>query len=286
MRFQAKTIRQPRPTFVVAALTAERIKGNRAPLRRSRVGDTCFTDHLNTPRIITDQQQRIVWRWENQEPFGNSPQEENPSGLGNFEFPLRFAGQYFDRETGLFYNYFRDYDPQTGRYMSSDPIGLGGGINTYAYVWQSPLMFFDFFGLECWWLDLGNQPKCEPTGLRRQKPTGTYQTKEWFPAPDPTSPKIGIGPIPPMPQPGMKLIWRTVFNEKGYWEAEFECKVWATYVCRDACGKFTFTHGNMPLGKKWEKEEDYDEIIGYGPWSSVGAPPGPWDLPGPRPRRR
>jgi RHS repeat-associated protein len=86
---------------------------------------------LNTPRVVTDQQQRVAWRWESQEPFGNNPSEENPSGLGNFEFPLRFPGQYLDKETGLFHNYFRDYDPQTGRYVQGDPIGLAGGVNPY-----------------------------------------------------------------------------------------------------------------------------------------------------------
>jgi len=102
---------------------------------------------LNTPRVITDQQQRVVWRWENQEPFGNSPPEENPSGLGEFTFPLRFSGQYFDRETNTSYNYFRDYDPATGRYVQSDPIGLAGGLNTYGYANQNPLSFVDPSGL-------------------------------------------------------------------------------------------------------------------------------------------
>jgi RHS repeat-associated protein len=100
-------------------------------------------DHLNTPRAITNQAQQLVWRWENQEPFGNAPPEENPSGLGNFEFPLRFPGQYFDAETGLFYNMARDYDPGTGRYIQSDPIGLAGGVNTYGYAFQNPLSFID-----------------------------------------------------------------------------------------------------------------------------------------------
>jgi len=67
--------------------------------------------------------------------------------LGTFSFNLRFPGQYFDSETGLFYNYFRDYDPAVGRYVESDPIGLAGSINTYAYVGGNPLSRFDVYGL-------------------------------------------------------------------------------------------------------------------------------------------
>ena len=58
-----------------------------------------------------------------------------------------FPGQYYDPETGLHYNYFRDYDPATGRYVQSDPIGLGGGINTYAYAENQPVNRFDSRGL-------------------------------------------------------------------------------------------------------------------------------------------
>lgn len=89
-----------------------------------------------------------MWRWDQQEPFGNSPPNEDPDGDSNaFEFNLRFPGQYYDRETNLSYNYFREYDPGTGRYIESDPLGLRGGLNTYVYVADRPLMRSDPLGL-------------------------------------------------------------------------------------------------------------------------------------------
>ena len=63
---------------------------------------------------------------------------------------LRFPGQYYDQETGLHYNFFRDYDPSTGRYVESDPIGLDGGLNTYVYIDNQPLSYIDPLGLVHW----------------------------------------------------------------------------------------------------------------------------------------
>jgi RHS repeat-associated protein len=101
-------------------------------------------DHLQTSRLATDAFQSIVWRWEG-DVFGDTPAEE----LGGISINLRYPGQYYDQETGLHYNMFRDYDPSTGRYVESDPIGLNGGLNTYSYVLSNPVSNIDPSGLDC-----------------------------------------------------------------------------------------------------------------------------------------
>jgi RHS repeat-associated protein len=77
-------------------------------------------------------------------------------------------GQYFDSETGLHQNYFRDYDPKTGRYIQADPIGLAGGMNPYGYVGGNPLSGIDPLGLDwIWQQSTGNlfyQPPAEAGG--------------------------------------------------------------------------------------------------------------------------
>jgi RHS repeat-associated protein len=101
-------------------------------------------DHLNTPRVIVDATNTPIWQWTNQNAFGDNLPNEDPDGDSNlFEYNLRFAGQYFDNETRLHDNYFRDYDHENGRYVSSDPIGLTGGLNTYGYSLQNPSGFTD-----------------------------------------------------------------------------------------------------------------------------------------------
>jgi RHS repeat-associated protein len=108
-----------------------------------------FSDQVNTAREITDTAGVKVWQAD-PDPFGANLPDENPAGQGRFVYNQRFPGQYFDRETGLHYNYHRDYDPQTGRYIQSDPIGLRGGINTYGYVSGNPVMKYDPLGLTEW----------------------------------------------------------------------------------------------------------------------------------------
>jgi RHS repeat-associated protein len=105
-------------------------------------------DHLGTPRVITNEAKQIVWRWDNSEPFGNNKPNEDADGDGKtLTYNHRFPGQYFDEETGLHYNYFRDYDPSTGRYPQADPIGLAGGLNVYEYANAAPTTYTDPEGL-------------------------------------------------------------------------------------------------------------------------------------------
>ncbi len=104
------------------------------------------TDHLNAPRVVIDRAGVQRWSWLS-EPFGNSAPVENPVGFGAFTLNLRIPGQYFDLESGLLYNGHRTYDAGVGRYTQSDPIGLKGGINTYAYVGGNPISYVDPDGL-------------------------------------------------------------------------------------------------------------------------------------------
>ena len=94
-------------------------------------------DHLGTPRKMTDDSRAVVWDAEYR-PFG-----EADSITGTAANDNRFPGQSFDAETGLHYNFWRDYDPTLGRYIQSDPIGLAGGLNTYAYVGGNPVNAVD-----------------------------------------------------------------------------------------------------------------------------------------------
>jgi len=93
--------------------------------------------------VLTDGAKAVVWDADYR-PFGAA------TVTGALAFNLRFPGQYYDDETGLHYNYFRDYDPATGRYIQSDPIGLQGGWNSYGYVSGNPVMRVDPSGLICW----------------------------------------------------------------------------------------------------------------------------------------
>jgi RHS repeat-associated protein len=110
-------------------------------------------DALGTPRVVVDPTRgtagTAIWTWDlNGEAFGTTAPNQNPDGdATNFVFNMRFPGQRFDSASGLNYNYFRDYEAGTGRYVESDPIGQAGGIATFTYTEKGPLNEFDRLGL-------------------------------------------------------------------------------------------------------------------------------------------
>lgn len=105
-----------------------------------------YPDQLDAPHVIVNARGDSVWSWE-RAPFGETPADADPSGLGTFVIALRLPGQQFDDTTGHHYNYYRDYEPATGRYLQSDPLGVYGGFATYAYADASPVVETDEFGL-------------------------------------------------------------------------------------------------------------------------------------------
>jgi RHS repeat-associated protein len=127
-------------------------------------------DHLGTPKELYNAQGECVWQaqhslWgklslvkskafepakavtEQHSSGGNSYKEDLDFQLPNHSCELRFAGQWFDAESGLHYNYNRYYDPNSGQYLSQDPIGLAGGMRTQAYV-ADPMHWVDPLGLQ------------------------------------------------------------------------------------------------------------------------------------------
>jgi RHS repeat-associated protein len=123
------------------------------------------TDHLGSVVKATDSAQALVWDVE-RKPFG-----ERSVFSDQIEMPLGFPGQYYDEESGNYYNYFRTYDPSTGRYLEADPIGILFGGDTvpkgkqlnhlYSYVAGNSLRYSDPFGLEPWdWDGQGDTSVC------------------------------------------------------------------------------------------------------------------------------
>jgi RHS repeat-associated protein len=136
--------------------------------------------HRGEPLDMTDATGGVVWQaqWS---PFGKMIVNDDPDGDGqHLTLNIRLPGQYFDAETGLHYNYFRNYFPELGRYVEADPIGLDGDFNLYNYANAAPTTHIDIFGLKanCETIHLGS--KTEDTHERLGPVfVARYHTSDW-----------------------------------------------------------------------------------------------------------
>jgi RHS repeat-associated protein len=147
-------------------------------------------DQLGTPRELVTPSGSVVWaaQWTT---FGE-PRVESPRDV---DCPVRYPGQWFDEETGLHYNRLRYYDPQTGRYLSPDPLGLLGGLNLYQYTrcpvnWIDPLGLQDTLPLDGWRYSQTTAGGKDGVRYDAIRPS---MEKGW----DPTKPPVDVVRLPP-----------------------------------------------------------------------------------------
>ncbi|MDO3623198.1 RHS repeat domain-containing protein [Ralstonia pseudosolanacearum] len=226
-----------------------------------------YADQIDTPRVITDTNNLMVWRWDQTDPFGATLPDENPTSLGSFTYNLRFPGQVYDQETGKHYNTNRDYDPAGGRYVQSDPIGLNSGQwSTYAYVGGNPLSFIDSLGL--YDQEPGLTPVCIECALIPLVRIVKTAINACAVSKEPTFPESIFGSkAPKQVQPGTKSLKGQYINDKGRvepWEARYD--EYGRQV-----GRTDYNAGNAAEGIQNTHHHTYEYGPGYGAGKETGS---------------
>jgi RHS repeat-associated protein len=219
------------------------------------------TDHLNTPRRVTQPSgNQLRWTWE-ADPFGAATPNENPASLGTFKYNLRFPGQIYDSHGGLMQNYFRDYDPTTGRYVESDPIGLDGGLNPYIYAEADPLGFSDPTG-ECPWCVAAAIGAL--TDLSVQLYFNGFDLKcvnWWEVAGSGAAAGLGVGMAAKLTKLGKLGTYSTKYKYGGpkrptyrFFESKGNVRIESHPISREAPDWYSYPHWHPDLlGKPWSK---------------------------------
>lgn len=168
------------------------LDGDHAPTQVQDLNGTFYVhaDHVDTPRLATSSVGAVIWK-SRYEAFGTAVVDTDPDGNSQFvTLNQRFSGQYKDNESGNHYNYFRDFDPKTGRYLQGDPIGLRGGLNIYEYGYSNPITEKDPSGLQ----PLARPPRRMP-GREYVPPRYRNDRPPWLH--DQGLPRPPSGPYPP-----------------------------------------------------------------------------------------
>jgi RHS repeat-associated protein len=176
------------------------------------------SDHLNTPRKLSNADGQTVWQWgysafgedkptTAKNRFANTETISNPgtTNIAEVKFNLRYPGQYADEESGLSYNYFRSYDSRTGRYSQPDPIGLEGGWNRFGYVDANPLGYADPEGLAKGERGYGKSPNSTNNPGKHWRDDPNKPGWGWQNDPQSGKPKYKKRPpwLPPLPLKGI-----------------------------------------------------------------------------------
>jgi len=156
------------------------------------------TDQIDAPlEVVRPSDNTVIWTWFSG-PFGSDATNTNPQGAGAFTYDLRFPGQIAGVWGSTFQNDFRDFDPATGRYVESDPIGLrGASFSTYAYVNGNPLSYVDPLGL------------APPLPPRSTAPPPNVPGGPWSWSPNPQNPRGGLFMGPKQPRGGRAMCTYT-----------------------------------------------------------------------------
>jgi len=158
-------------------------------------------DHLGTPQELTDHEGKVAWSAQ-YKAWGQAKEAISEAAFKTgVKNPVRFQGQHLDEETGLHYNRYRYYDPLLGRYLSSDPIMLSGGINSYQYS-PNPTAFIDPLGLIKYVIIGEGQSSIEEyaKAMRKKYPCDEFRT--------------------------IKKDWSDIIRSSGAFQATFRSKIW------------------------------------------------------------
>jgi RHS repeat-associated protein len=217
------------------------------------------TDHLGTPIAMTNTptsgEAKVIWK-ASYAPFGQAVADVNPDGDNKtVRMPVRFPGQWWDFTTGLHYNFFRDYDPQTGRYLEADPIWQLGSIHLYAYADHSPVNIIDPLG---WWIR--NYTNTSQIVKPERGPIAVLPPmSEWDGSPD------GIWIVDPATGDYRDGFWRKYPGDSHFPDSDINITPGGPDCVGGQCLVFPYKDLPVPPDSTWRLPDGFNRLPGAKP---------------------